>query len=246
MRVKTATIIVVLLMSCGLGLNGEGRGSRLLPEEYADSVRARYGVSLSVPEGFSVDVFSEATIWSLAENCKYGNPMLGFYAGLISEDRDCMILLESVPAYSEKRISGELKNNTGNMCRELSYILSDGESGFRATSKVEDYSDSVIEYGRAKSRRLFGADKVYSYSVPRGKTAFCYIHPSVDEEVPKMQSLFQNEYPEMRRWFFIKDGHLTYSLTMMLSPEGAGHERKYTKMLRNIVRLVADNSLSVN
>lgn len=238
MKGRIATIIIVFfVMSFGLEANAKDRdGGQSLPKEYTDSVRARYGVTLSVPQEFEVNVFNEATIWSLAGNGKYGNPMWDFFARLTSEDHNCMVLLESITAYNEKRIKAELKNKTGRMCREMSYILEDGESGFNGTASVGDFSEKIIEYGHVKSKRLYGADDAYSYSVPQGKTAFCYIHPSVDEEEPFMQSLFESEYPEMRRFFFIKDGHLTYSLTILLSPEGAKHEKKYVKELRNIVK----------
>lgn len=237
MKVRIATkIIVFLALSFGLTLNAGDRVKSSLPQQFTDSVKARYGVKLSVPKKFVADVLSEATIWSLAANGKYGNPMWSFFASLISDDHNCMVLLESTTAYEEERIKGEIKNNTGNLRRELSYILSDGESGYYGRAKLGDFSKSLVEYGRSKSRRQFGADNVYSYSVPHGKTAFCYIHPSVDEKVPYMQTLFKSDYPEMRRFFFIKEGHATYSLTMLLTPNGAKHEKHYAKMLRKIVK----------
>ncbi len=235
MRLNIAYTFAAILILCALDVNASCKEGLLIPKEYSDSVRSRYGVIVSVPKNYAVDVFDEATVWSLSVDSMYGSPMWDFYAGLISEDGNCMILLESVPAYNKKMIMSGAKNKTGDLARELSYVLNDGESGFNGTSRIEDYSDELVEYGYAKSMRLFGADMVYSYKVPHGKTAFCYINPSVDEKEPRMQSLFQNEYPEMRRYFFTKDGYVTYSLTMLLSSNGAKHEKKYRKALRYVV-----------
>ena len=218
-----------------LNVNARSKERVLMPKEYSDSVQSRYGVKISVPQNYAVAVFDEATIWSLSVDSEYGNPMWEFFARMISEDGNCMILLENVPAYNKKMISSKIKNTTGDMVREMSYILDNGESGFRGISKVEDYSEKVTEYDHTKSMRMFGADKVYSYVVPHGKTSFCYIHPSLDEKIPYIQSLFQNKYPEMRRYFFIKDGYVTYSLTMLLSSKGAKHEKKYIKVLKSVV-----------
>ncbi len=209
--------------------------SQTLPKEYLDSVKARYGINITVPEKYVAEVLDETTMWSLAENGEYGNPMWDFYAKLTSKDGNCMILLESVPAYNEKRILSELKNKTKGISRELSYILDNGEGGFLDTAKIDDYPGTLTEYSHSRSRRLFGADKVYTYAVPQEKTAFCYTHPSVDETEPAMQKLFREQFPEMRRFFFIKDGYVTYSLTMLLSSEGVSHEKQYIKDLRKIV-----------
>ncbi len=222
------------VLLCGLDVNARDKSTPLILKEYSDSVLSRYGMRISVPKNYTVDVFDEATIWSLAAASEYGNPMWDYFARLISKDGNCMILLESVPAYNENVILRKIKNKTADMCREMSYVLDDGESGFRGISKIEDYS-KVTEYDHAKSMRLFGADKVYSYVVPYGKTAFCYIHPSVDEKVPYIQSLYRDKYPEMRRYFFTKDGYVTYSLTMLLSSKGVLHEKKYIKVLKHVV-----------
>lgn len=232
-------ITAALFFLCSLSINGNVR-REIDPafKQYADTVKSRYGLQVSFPGNFSMAVLDQATTWMLTDYSPCGSPFGCFVFGLQCDDGNCLILFEQIPYYNKKSILRAVKNNTGRMKRELSFVIGNRKDGCEGTSKskLSDYGESLTEYDQKRAKRLFGADKVYSYVVPSGTTVFCYMAPSVDEVVHPMQVLYQNKYPEMRRYFFIKEGCVTYSLTMMLSEKGAANEKKYIKALRNIVK----------
>jgi hypothetical protein len=51
----------------------------------------------------------------------------------------------------------------------------------------------------------------------------------------RLESMHQERFPVLRRYFFIKEGHITYSVLAMMTERADAHLPRYEKMLAKVI-----------
>lgn len=208
-----------------------------------DSIRSRYGLRIDIPRGCRADYVANGRFWMPNESMAGGwTPCFYTELAVTSHTKECIFLFDHTYAYNPHRIAINRKNgNKFPMRRELLWVFRGiHKPGIR--SKKDFPADfNYMDYLSELPASPFGADTVYTYEVPPGRTAFCFNYPGDTAEplkcpVSPLEVLHQERYPVLRRYFFIKNGHITYSAMAMMTERAAKHRARYERLLNRIIR----------
>lgn len=208
-----------------------------------DSIRCRYGMKVTVPRGGRAEYIDGGGFWMPKESVGGGwSPCFWAELAVASRNEECIFLTDHTYYYNPRRIAIERK--TGNkfgMRREILWVFRGIRNRIPRSEKEFPADFHYKEYLSELPASLFGADTVYTYKVPAGRTAFCYSSPGdtaqIGMKMPKsrLESMRQDRYPVLRRYFFIKEGHITYSVLAMMTERADAHLPRYEKMLAKVI-----------
>ncbi len=208
-----------------------------------DSIRCRYGMKVTVPRGCKAEYIDGGGFWMPNESMG-GRWSSCFWAeiAIASRNEECIFLFDHTYFYNPRKIAIERK--TGNKFgkrREILWVFR-GIKKWNTRSEKDFPADfRYKEYLSELPASMFGADTVYTYKVPEGRTTFCYSFPGdtayIGMKRPKsrLESMHQERFPVLRRYFFIKEGHITYSVLAMMTERADAHLPRYEKMLAKVI-----------
>ena len=200
-----------------------------------DSIRCRYGMKVTVPRGCKAEYIDGGGFWMPNESMG-GSWSSCFWAeiAIASRNEECIFLMDHTYYYNPRSIAIERK--TGNkfgMRREILWVFRGIKKG-KTRSEMDFPADfRYKEYLSELPASMFGADTVYTYKVPAGRTSFSYGSPG--ETTSRLESMHQERFPILRRYFFIKEGHITYSVLAMMTERADAHLPRYEKLLAKVI-----------
>ena len=207
-----------------------------------DSIRSRYGIKIHIPGGCRADYVDGGGFWMPNESMAGAwSPCFWPELAVTSHDKECVFLFEHTYAYNPRRIA--INRKTGNkfpMRREVFWIFRGIKKSVPRSEKDFPADFNYKDYLSELPASYFWADTVYTYEVPSGRTTFCYSHPGDtarphERPISQLEVLHQKRYPVLRRYYFIKEGSITYSAMAMMTERASKHLPRYERLLRRII-----------
>ena len=200
-----------------------------------DSLHGRFGLKVRVPKGCRAEIVKDGGSWmpSTLFKGRGWRTITIPRMSITSHDGECLFLFEDANYYDRRRIAKErLHGNKNRILDELCMV-------FRDVPNLRDSLSSL-------PAKRFRADSVLTYGAPLGGTAFSFFYPgdSLDTGLMVKQSSLEKlrttRFPVIRRYFFIKQGHISYGVTVMMTEKAAARKSGYERLLGHIVRYDPD------
>lgn len=188
-------------------------------QEVCDSVRTRFGINITVPDGYDTRIYQYYTGMPMYTNWdgRKGSFGAAIAAVLIAPGDQAAVTIYAPTAYHKKRIEREKKLRDELMRTEV-YRISAGEDlGIVIKTKVLSESETLLWY-----------------DCPSGLTLFSRGLPPDANEPTDLQKFYIEKCPHLRRCDYLRDGYPLYSFIILTKERSEKSEKLIDDMMAKI------------
>lgn len=196
-------------------------------DEYLDSIRAQYGVCMSIPRGFSLELSDRWVNYTAAKDHGASYSISLFNAIINGNGFPGVIVLRTLES------------------QELSYIplkfdvFNASPFDFVPKGHVippEFHIDDFLTHMPRKVCDVFGADELLVLPVPLGRMEFREWIFRKDGNTPhKLQECWEEYYPRAFRYYFVKNGKPAFDIVILTTEKWAEHPGRIIRVLKKLI-----------